>query len=63
MMVTYNLSFVFKGLRREKIRYFHIVSYFSIKVNSKFDVGGAKCNKNYNFRVQNMHFKSLGCKV
>jgi len=39
MMVKYNLSFVFKGLRREKIRYFHIVSYFSIKFNGKFDIG------------------------
>ena len=39
MMVTYNLSFVFKGLRREKIRYFHMVLYFSIKVNSKLNVG------------------------
>ena len=52
-MVKYNLSFVFKGSRREVIRSFHIVPYFSIQINNKLDIKvqsvtkiivlGAKC--------------------
>jgi len=52
-MIKYNLYFVFKGLRREAIKYFHIVTYFSTQINGKLDVElqnvttiivyGAKC--------------------
>ena len=39
MVVKCNFSFFLKGLRRGVIKSFHMVPYFSIKVNSKLDVG------------------------
>ena len=38
-MVKCNVFFVFKGLRRQKIWFFHVMSYFSIQVNDKLNVG------------------------
>ena len=38
-MVKYNFFFDFNGLRRRAIGSFHIMSYFSIKVNDKLNDG------------------------
>ena len=32
------LFLLFKGLRRRAIKYFHVVTYFSIQINGKLDV-------------------------
>ena len=37
-MIKYNLFFVFKELKRMTIKSFHVISYFSIQVNSKLKV-------------------------
>ena len=37
-VVKFNFSFVFKGLRRCAIGFFHVMSYFSIQVNGKLNV-------------------------
>ena len=38
MVVNCNLSFVFKALRRGAIGFFHVVLYFSIRVNGKLNI-------------------------
>ena len=38
-VVKCNFFFVFNGLRRGAIGSFHIISYFSIQVNGKLNVG------------------------
>ena len=38
-MINYNLSFVFKALRRGSIRSCHMMSCFFIQINSKLNIG------------------------
>ena len=62
-MIKCNVFFVFKGLRRQTIWFFHMMSYFSIQVNGKLNVRmqsvrsvilqGRKCAFG-KFRVQNI---------